>query len=214
MRSISFILILAIFISCKNSNNTKSSSDTSTEKKGAVTTSGANRPVLIQELQRIKAAFASGDKERIAEIFPFPVSDSALPVIPFDSTYMKELNDNGEEITRAMFIKYFDESYKYLQMEEINELFKYLNVDELNHKDSLGFEVKTTKEPCFKYYAVYIDEDSVSLIFGTLTNSAYVDPDKKSQDDEDLNDACEFTSAWTFQFDGKRLRFDRISLAG
>lgn len=169
---------------------------------------------MIQELKRIKAAFASRDKERIADIFPFPIPDSVMGTIEYDSTALKEFNEKGGRTTREMFIKYFDENYKYLQMEQINELFKYLDIDKLNHADTLTHEVRSKKEPCYKYYEIHVSEDAVTFIFGTNGNSEYVDPEKKSNDDETIGDECEFASFWTFKFDGKKLHFDHQTSAG
>ena len=79
--------------------------------------------------------------------------------------------------------------------------------------DTLSYELKVKKDPCYKFYRVYVDNDSVTLEFGSDNNDQFVDISKKTEDEEML-DTCEYASFWTFRFDGQKLHFEKQLSAG
>ena len=204
---------LVFCISCNNSNANKSFFDNASTKE-KTDASKSQRELLIEELKKLKVVIASNNKETIAQLFPFPLADTTLGIYIDDSTYFKEFRKNGGKTTKAMFLKYFQQIYQDMQLDQISELFKYLNLDSLSQKDTLQYEVRSEKEPCYKFYHVYIAKDTVTLEFGTNTNKDYVDSSIKTEDDEGSGDECEFASIWTFKFDGLKLHFVMLVAAG
>lgn len=216
MKLLIFVLTLSgIFVSCSNTNGNKSFTDTSSiEAQSGFSNSASQRDLLIQELKKFKAAFASNNKEIITQLFSFPLSDTAFVIYADDSTYLNEFKKNGNKTTKTMFLKYFQQVYRSMQFDQINELFKRLDIDSLKEKDSLQNEVRSTNEPCYKFYHIYLEKDIVTFEFGTNTNENYVDDTIKTEDDEGSGDECEFASIWIFKFDGQKLYFVKQITAG
>jgi hypothetical protein len=209
------VTIFGLLLSCNHADNTKASLDTTSFKQGNDTTqTKSQRHLLIEELKRLHAIFGSKEREKIADVFPFPLADTILSIYLDDSSYLEQFRKNGNKTTRALFIKYFPQVYRDLQLEQFNQLFKYIIIDSLNSKDTLVQEITIKNEPCYKFYHVYIDKDMVTLEFGTNSNKTYVDKSKKSEDDESFGDECEFVSLWLFHFDGTKLHFVKQMVAG
>ena len=212
------LVILAVsraLFSCNNAATTNPSGDTTitTQQKDAASTK-SQRYVVIEELKRLQTVFSSKDKQKIADIFTFPAADSILGIFIDDSTYSEQFRKNNNTTTREMFIKYFPQVARDMQFDNFNQLFKYININSLNRKDSLVYEVKSSKEPCYEFYHVYINKDVVTLEFGSNTNENYTENSKKGKNDEGFEDECEYLSMWIFHFDGKKLHFVKQMAAG
>src|SRR5258706_4838773 len=172
------------------------------------------RKQLLNELTNLEATLKSNNKKNIEQLFTFPLYDSAFDIYINDSAYQMESEKNGSKITEAIFSKYFSQISGELEFKRLKEVFKYLSVDSLIQKDSFEFEVRSKKEPCYRFYDSYINKDTITLVFGTNTNEAYVDESKKTDEDEGFGDECEYASTWIFRFDGKRLYLIRHLVAG
>jgi hypothetical protein len=210
-----FLTTLVLLTSCNNSNKTKVASDTLIASQQVETTSNTSeRQILIEELRRLKTVFASKDKEKIVDLFQFPLSDTAFLYID-DSTFNAKLDKNGGKTTRTMFISHFSSISESLQIDQLNQLFAKINIDNLFKKDTLEHEVIIETEPCYPYYGVGVEKDIVTLTVGTNSNKNY--KSKSLLEDEiPENDSsiCEHVLWWLFKFDGQKLRFYNIMGAG
>lgn len=211
-----FLIAFILLISCNSSDITKVASDTETVNQQSDTTSNkSERQLLIEELKRLKAVFAFNDKEKIAGIFQFPISDTTVGIYIDDSTFNAQLEKNGGKTTRTMFIRHFTDISESLQIAQINELFKKIDIDRLLQKDTLQNEAIIKTEPCYHYYDVSVDRDLVTLTVGTNSNKDYKSK-SVSEDEipENSSELCEHVLWWVFRFDGKKLHFKNISGAG
>ena len=206
--------LLGLLLSCSNTDTKISTSDT-TQHQSDTTTTKSERQFLIEELKRLQTVFASNDKEKIADLFGFPLSNETIGVYIDDSTFNAKLEKNGNKVTRAMFIRYYRDVSESLQIDQINQLFKKLNVDNLLQRDTLNHEAIIKSDPCFHYYGVTVENNLVTLTLGMNSNKDY--KSKSASEDEILeNDSsiCEHVLWWTFTFDGKKLQFKGITGAG
>jgi hypothetical protein len=211
-----FLTAFILPISCNYSDTTKVASETVTVNQQTDTTSNkSERQLLIEELKRLQAVFASKDKEKIADIFQFPLSDTTVGIYIDDSTFNAQLEKNGGKTTRAMFIRHFSDISESLQIAQINELFKKIDIDRLLQKDTLQNEVIIKTEPCYHYYDVSVDRNLVTLTVGTNSNRDYKSK-SVSEDEipENSSEFCDDVLWWVFRFDGKKLHFRNISGAG
>jgi hypothetical protein len=198
---------LVLLLSCNSSDTNKVSSDTTAKK--------LHRQLLIEELERLKTIIASKDKEKIADIFQFPLSDTTVGIYIDDSTFNAELKESSNNTTRAMFIRFFPQISESLQIDELNQLFKNLKLDNLLYQDTLGHEAYIKTEPCYHSYNIEIEKDLVKLTVGTNANRDY--KSKSASEDEspeNSSEMCEHVLWWVFRFDGRKLHFEKISGAG
>jgi hypothetical protein len=210
-----FLTTLVLLTSCNNRNKTNVASDTLIASQQVETTSNTSeRQILIEELRRLKTVFASKDKEKIADLFQFPLSDTAFLYID-DSTFNAKLDKNGGKTTRTMFISHFSSISESLQIDQLNQLFAKINIDSLFKKDTLEHEVIIETEPCYPYYGVSIEKDIVTLTVGTNSNKNYKSKSLLEDEIPENNSSiCEHVIWWLFKFDGKKLRFNNILGAG
>ncbi|HEV2353415.1 MAG TPA: hypothetical protein VGR89_04185 [Puia sp.] len=132
------------------------------------------RPSLIAQLKGIHRLLATGDKHMIAQLFSYPVPDSVGNIYAEDTAFRTELARNGGNMTREMFLRYFDSISPALQFDQFNRAFELLNVDSLARRDTLETEDDTTNEPCTYFYRIRVDGDTlVSITYGVSS----VNPD-------------------------------------
>ncbi|RYZ25574.1 MAG: hypothetical protein EOO10_17925 [Chitinophagaceae bacterium] len=214
--TILFLTALILLTSCNYSDNTKVTSDTLIVDQQSDTTSNkSERQLLIEELKRLKVVFASKDKEKIADLFHFPISDTTVGIYIDDSTFNAQMDKNDGKTTRAMFIRYFSEISESLQIEQLDQLFKKIKIDDLLQKDTLEHEAIIKAEPCYHFYGVGVDKNHVTLTLGTNSNKDYKSK-SVSEDEIPENDSsiCETVLWWVFRFDGKKMHLKNISGAG
>ena len=209
---ISFVLLL----SCNNADTIKVSSNVATPNQQSDTTkTKTERQILIEELIRLQAVLRSNDKEKIADLFSFPVSNDILAIYIDDSTFNTQLEKNGSKVTRAMFISHFQEISEGLQIDQINQLFRKIDVGRLLQKDTLEHEAIVKTNPCYHIYGVGVERDLVTLTVATNSNQDYksksVSKDELPENDSSI---CEHVLWWVFRFDGNKLHFKNISGAG
>lgn len=176
----------------------------------------SKRSLILDELSRIKQVIHSGDKEKIATLFPFPLSDSLFSIYVDDSAYMQQWNSNNNRHTKAMFLKHYPQVSSAILLEDINTLFQKINLNSLLHKDTVEYRAIKKEEPCFTSYAIEITDSLVALCISSNSNPQY--QSKKQSDDDDVpensSEFCEHSFWWMFQFSQNKLRLIKILAAG
>jgi hypothetical protein len=215
-RFLLFMTFSMWLFSCNQADKTKVAAETTTEvPKPDTIARKTEREILIDELKRLKAVFASKDKEKIADLFSFPVDYKTVGIFIEDSSFNAQYEKNGDKATRAMFLKYYRDISESLQIGQINQLFKHLNIDNLLHKDTLDYDAIIKTEPCYHNYGITINKNQVTLTLGSNSNREY--KSKKVAEDEipeNASEICEHVLWWKFRFDGKRLHLKEITGAG
>lgn len=214
MRKIFIILtVLLSLVACNNSDTTEVKSSSKAEAQPSDTDKNkSERKVLIEELKGLRQTIAFNDKEKIADIFEFPLSDTSFSIYIDDSTYYEQFKSNGNRTTKTMFLQYFKEISTSIWLNQINNLFQHINIDGLLHKDTLEQEGYIKTEPCFYSYKIEVDKDQVTLRMDMKSNRNYKSK-KSSEEDipENSSEFCEHNFWWVFKFDGKKLHLVNIS---
>ena len=214
MRQTFIILtVILMLVACNNSDTTKTTSNTQVAEQHTDTTQiKSERQILIEQLKKLRQIVASNDKEKIAGIFQFPLSDSAFSIYIDDTTYYEQFKANGNKTTKAMFLKYFKEISASILVDQVNILFLHINVDSLLQKDTLEYSTYIKSEPCYYSYRIEVIKDSVTLSMNMNSNSNYKSK-RKSEDDtpENSSEICEHAFWWVFRFDGKKLQLKSMS---
>lgn len=216
IRTLTIIPALGLLLSCSNVDTAKVLSDSTTVKQQINTPeSKAQRQIIIEELKRLQVVVSSKNREQIAGIFEFPISDTTIKIYIDDSSFNAELERNGNRTTKTMFLSFFPQISESLQIEELNQLFKTIRLDSLEQKDILEREVLINTEPCYKYYSVEVQDNIVTLTTGQGVNHNFISS-KASKDEvpENSSEFCESVLWWVFKFDGKRLQFIKLHGAG
>jgi hypothetical protein len=208
-------VVVVLLLSCSNGDTTKISNDTAVKEKTDTTAATILRQKLIEELQRLRTIFSSNDRQKIADVFPFPLPDTTLRVYIDDSTYFEQLEKNGDKTTRAMFLHFFPQLYSSLQIDELNQLFKHISLTGLLQQNALEHEIRVTTEPCYKLYRVEVEQQSVILSIHSYSNENYISSSSPNDDmQENSSEYCESSFWWIFRFDGQKLHFVKIDAAG
>jgi hypothetical protein len=210
-----FFSAVILLYSCNNTDTTQVSNDHTTANKKESTVTRLDRPKLIEELKRLKSLFSSKEKEKIAEIFQFPIPDTIVSIYIDDESYLMQLKQNGDKTTRGMFNRFFPKIYESLLMSEVNQLFSNIHLETLRNQDSLGKEVRIKTEPCYKFYSIEVKNDIVTLTTGQGVNNDFQNSSTKEDEvPENSSENCESVLWWVFRFDGKRLILEKIQGAG
>jgi hypothetical protein len=199
-----FFTILTMFVACNNFHSAKIASDTDS--------TASERNTLIKELKKLQKIIATNDKEKIVNIFQFPLSDTAFGIYIDDSLYNEQLKANGNKTTRTMFLQHYKDIYQNIWLDQVNNLFRDIKVDSLLNKDTLEYDDYIETQPCYYSYQIEVNKDSVTLRMDGKSNTDYKIKDS-SEDDmpENSGEICEHSFWWVFTFDGKKLHFENIS---
>jgi hypothetical protein len=206
------LTVLVILFARNNSDTTTVTGNAQAAEQH--TNTAQNKPkrqILIEELKKLKQTIASNDKEKIADIFEFPVSDTAFSIYIDDSTYNEQFKSNGNKTTKAMFLKYFNEINTSIWLEQVNNLFTHINIDSLSYKDTLVHDAYIKPAPCFYSYKIEVSRDHVTLRMDMKSNTNF--KSKKSFEDEipeNSGEICEHNCWWVFKFDGQKLHLTNI----
>ncbi|MCZ4224045.1 hypothetical protein [Pedobacter rhodius] len=203
---ITVMVIAAIFMAC---SNPKKPQDTTKVAKEQSTEGLTDKEKLIAELNRFKLAVQTKDKNEITGFFIFPVADSALTVYDMGDEFDKQKVENGNAITKKMFIDNFNSLYSYLDFDEFSNLFRYLKINEITTRNSLSYEHKPKNEGCYYTYHIDVKNTEVTISYGTNTNDEYF---KKHSDEAEV--CSEYLSIWVFDWNGKKLVFKKQMVAG
>jgi hypothetical protein len=205
---VAFIVLMTHFACTNVSSRSVSAAGGANSDSSAKLTAAAARTALIKELKKLHSTVVSGDKHRIAGLFSFPLPDSVANFFMDDSVYRQEVEKHTEGLPESVFLNYFDKiAALNMDLEEFNKVFTYLDVNKLQHTDSLRYNAIVKTEPCYRYYSLQIENDSlVDVVYGINSNSDYV---RKKEDEDESDGACEHTTFWYFAFDGKKLRLTK-----
>lgn len=182
-----FLLWVGV-ISCHNADITSKPAPTSS-KKYQDSVAIHQRQLLIGELVKLKAIFASGDRNKIEQLTHLHLIGDSLRIAVNDSTYYP----GG--------------------ISELNNLFKFLQLDSLNLQNEIQFDQIIPSKPCYKFYTIHIEDTTVSLVTGSNTNIDFTGP-KKKHDPVKSGEECEWSLYWVFRWNGKKLLFQRFDAAG
>jgi hypothetical protein len=187
-----------MLVACNNADTTKS-----------------ERHILIEELKKLQKTLASNDKEKITDIFPFPLSDTAFSIYIDDTTYFEQFKANGNHTTKAMFLQYFKEISENILVDQVNNLFQNIHVDSLLYKDALEYEAYIITKPCYYSYEIEVANDNVRLRMDMNSNKNYKSKNLSGDDiPENSSEICKHAFWWVFKFDGNKLYLVNISGAG
>jgi hypothetical protein len=170
------------------------------------------RLALILELKRLSGVFRSGDKNQVADLFPFPAPDTVLSVYMDDSAFAERLQKNDEQLSRAIFLEFYPKLSQAMLVHEMDTLFQVLPLDSLSYRDEIERYFPKKGEPCVKYYRITIDGASVVIVTGIDSSKDYINPETKGR--EILSEECESAVVWVFRFDGKKLSLKQHTQVG
>lgn len=204
------VVTFTLLVSCNNGNSTNSNNVGN--KKEAVGVR-ADRQLIVEQLEELKATLASKNKERVAGVFNFPLSDS-IQIYTESEAYQKELKQNGGKVTKALFLKYFQEIADDVQLEQINELFRHLNTTGLLKQDKLDYENIIAVEPCYNFYSIEIKNKRVTLSVGSGSNENYKSKASADEVPENSSEFCETVLWWVFRLNNGKLELVTINGAG
>jgi hypothetical protein len=170
------------------------------------------RQVLMLELRRLKEVFQSGDKNQVADLFPFPAPDTVLSVYLDDSAFAERLQKNNDQLSRDIFLEFYPTLSQAMMVQEMDTLFRVLPLDSLSNRDILEQYFPVKGDPCVRYYRIAIEGDLVVIVTGVDSSKEYVNPETKQQ--EILSEECESAMVWVFRFDGRNLILKQHSSVG
>ncbi|HNP23199.1 MAG TPA: hypothetical protein PKM63_02320 [Panacibacter sp.] len=212
MRQTFFVFtVLIVLVACNNVGSANPAKETHARDPHWDTAKSA-RQNLVEELKKLQQVIASGDKEKIADIFPFPLSGTAFGIYINDSAYDVQFNASGNNTTKAMFLQYYNKIADAILVDQVNNLFQHLSMDSLLYKDNLKYDDYNKMEPCFYSYKIEVAKDEVILRMDMNSNSNYQSK-KLSVDDlpENSSEICEHNFWWVLRFEGNTLRLASIS---
>ena len=204
------LIVFVVLFSCNKSNPSDPAATPVQSEKNKTT---VNRELLIKEVNRLKTIFATNDKDKIAGIFKFPISDS-IQIYTDNDAYYKELKQNGNKISKGMFLKYFEEISNDIEIEQLNELFSHINTAGLLKQDKLKYENLIATEPCYNFYEIEIKNDMVTLSVGSGSNENYKSEASRDEVAENSSEICETVLWWIFRLKNEKLELITINGAG
>lgn len=208
-----FLLFLTLLTACGGQDRSTAGADAgSADTTAAVVQKDPARQALIGELHRLKKVFASGDKNQVADLFPFPAPDTVLSVYLDDETFGDRLRKNSNQLSREIFLEFYPQLSQAMAISDMDSLFRLLPIDSLANRDILERYFPVKGEPCVKYYRITIEGESVVLVTGIDSSKDYVNPDTKEK--EILSEVCESAMVWIFRFDGLTLTLKQHTVAG
>jgi hypothetical protein len=209
MKPISLPLVLIAFLFSCNNNGTDKQADGSDPGQAA----NSGKRTIQNAIFDLKATLESRNPNKIADLMDFPVPDTVMNVYLDDSAFQKEYKSWGEKLSRPIFLKYYDTISKFTYLDKIAAIFKYIPLDSLQYTNELKKELTAgAKEPCAGYYSIRLEDNIVTLTYGTNINPDYEGEIKGTDETED--GGCEYGLYYIFRFDGQRLRLIRQGEAG
>lgn len=202
-------LVLAVIIfSCNNANTDKQNSADTTQNKTETSRT------ISDAISELKTTLESNDRDKIAGLFTFPIPDTIMAVYLDDSVFKKNYTAAGDQLTKNMFLTYYDTIARYTNLRDIIVALKSLPVDSLRYLGKIETDISAKREPCVAFCSIEVNGNDVTLKYSTIANDEYVKPKGSSEDDESEVAGCEYASFFMFVFDGNKLRFVRYAAAG
>jgi hypothetical protein len=167
------------------------------------------REKLITALEELAATFASGDPQRVASLFPFPVPDTVLQVYTDEPAFVEVLEKSRGQLTREIFVNNFTAISESVMMPDIDSLFRTLPPAQLATRDTLEKTFIVPDQPCAKYYRMAVEGETVVLVAGITGNDQYT-----GNAEDSSREMCETAAVWVFYFDGEKLRLKQAGVAG
>ena len=208
-KTVIILKTFVIFVSCNNYEKTKTTSNTKVSVQISDTT---KRQKLILELKKIRQTIAFNDKEKIANIFEFPITDESFSIYIDDNSFNEHFKSNGNRITRTMFLQHYKAISESIWLEQLKNLFQFISIDSVEHKETLEYEDYIETEPCFYSYQIELNKDIVTLRMKMKSNKNYKSKILSENNiPENSSEICEHDLWWIFKFDGKKLHLESIS---
>ncbi|WP_461789227.1 hypothetical protein [Pedobacter sp.] len=119
--SLIFLTIIGLLYSCNQSDKKTVVHDKAAQAQHNDTAvTSAERKIIIKELKRLQVIFTAIDKEKVADIFGFPISEENLGIYIDNSSFNENLKKNSNKITRSMFISSYYDISESLQIDQIS----------------------------------------------------------------------------------------------
>lgn len=198
----------------QNNSQQQNTSETLIEEQHLdLSKNSLGRQNLIDELKKLQQIVASNNKEKLASIFNFPLSDFGIYID--DNAYNEQFKLNGDKLTKPMFLRFYKEISENIWLDQLRNLFHNIDVSNLLRKDTLEFEAYMKTQPCYYSYRVELVNNNVMLRMNMNSNKNYKSK-QLSEDDipENSSEICEHSLWWIFRFDGNKLHLENISGAG
>ncbi len=207
-----YLTILITIVACNTSDNRNIKVENDPQLKVIPKNS---RNILIEELKKLREIIVSTNKEKISEIFTFPISDKSLNIFLEDSIFNEQLKANDNKITKQMFLSHYKQISENIWLDQLTNLLQRIPIDSLLYKDTLELDGYNKKEPCYMSYRIEIIKDSVVLRMDMYSNKSYVTKNLSQEDiPENSSEFCEHSFWWNFYFDGTKLHLKNIEGAG
>ncbi|MBW8361454.1 MAG: hypothetical protein K0M56_04630 [Kaistella sp.] len=209
------VIILTTFVVLVSCNNSEKTNTTSNAPVSELISNTTKRQKLILELKKLRQTIASSDKEKIADIFEFPLTDESFSIYIDDNSFNEQFNSNGNKTTRTMFLQHYKSISESIWLDQLKNLFHNIAIDSLDHKDTLVYEAYRKTEPCFYSYQIELNKDIVTLRMNMNSNRNYESKTiSEEETPENSSEICEHNFWWIFKFDGNKLHLESISGAG
>jgi hypothetical protein len=210
LAGVSYILTyFVLFSSCNNAEKSKAANASEVSVQMIDT---AKTQTLILELKKLFQVILSDDKEQIADIFTFPLSEEMCSIYVDDSLFNEQFKSNGNKITRAMFLRFYDAISESIQLTQVRNLIHNIPLDGLMQNDTLNYQAYNKLEPCFYSYHIEFSGDILTLRMNMNSNESYQSKTlSKYGIPENSSEICEHDFWWIIRFDGKKLHLQNIS---
>jgi len=209
------ILLLTIIVACNQSEKQASAQDTTHQPGKKMMEDNVQRIKLIKALDEIRMRIISGDKMQVASVFTFPISTASFALYTEDSLLNARIESDNGNVSKTLFLGYYDKISESFQVDEVKELFRQLDINELNGQNIVKKELIQQSKPCYPFYAIEIEDNKVKLTMGGSVNRNF---DVKSASaeaiEENSSEYCEHVLWWVFKFDGSGLVLTEIYGAG
>ncbi len=167
---------------------------------------------LVVAIKKLGARIQSNDKNKVLSIFTFPLADSQVTALFYDSAFSGTHRKTSELLSKDILAENYKAFRKALQMDEFAAMFSVLAIDSLNLTNDIYTERSIKNQPCLRYYEIRIEERNVWFNYGTNTNRAYHSSEKDTT--ESIGDECEYSLIWHFRWQGGNLVFVDQQSAG
>lgn len=211
--AILFLIALCILVLFKISDSTFKLSEILLSKEFTNSSKfELNRKKMILELKKVKQILSSKNKNKIADIFEFPLSKEIFEIYSDDTTFNEQLKANNNKISREIFLQYFKVFSTSFNFKEINKLFELINLEKLLNCDKLEYEAYKKFKPCYNSYLIELTNDTITLSVNSNSNRNFYYK-KINEDEVPLNSSeyCEHNLFWIITFDGNKLHLKSIS---
>ncbi|MBK7884989.1 MAG: hypothetical protein IPJ81_15300 [Chitinophagaceae bacterium] len=214
MKRLILVIAVATLFSCNNNENKTPATnikDSVVTKKTNTDDNPTQEKILENEFKNFITVLTSKDKDKIKQLFKFPVADSILNIY---LDYAHTISDAKGVITEEAFLKNFDKVCKFWMVDEFASSFKAMQLDSLSQGKEIFYEEPSDKiQPCYKHCSLIFKNDILHFTYGINRNPNFNNKVKPGNG-EDENVCDETSIIWEFKFDGKKLVFIRQLAAG